>query len=577
MISRTRLVFTAGLYFILILFPWTLIANSFPTPGRKADSSLLGIPTRIDPESGNLKATDIIIRGPRRHKMKVSTEEWDIRWFRVSPGSYHLDIGNDDSVIDVLPGIIMVAPVRIVLFSLEGESALRLEPVDEEDRQKAALNLALFYDFPEWQGRDYIGFGSLRPSVKQVQSLFEATITSNPQGAEIFFDDRLVGTSPLTLTLEGGKHKLLFRGEGREDVTRYIRLEGDADILVELPPAVGSVSEQETYKTLIGSFYPVGETDEQINALFVDTLELVLEDDPRFNLVRSEIPWKHTGTLSQPDFSLLEETGADLVVSGTFLKQGNYLVVQANLYDIQAESVKTGTFWTGDVGLSIFDAMDLIAEKFIGEVDRVLPVAGRVLITRTEIVYGALSDQEQGVNRKQMINRRWQEYPDSLSIQAGIGGAKDEDYILSTRTPPIAVAAEWSRDVSSLWQAGAGGIYYIIPERPGLEIEAHSGVRLMFRTLRTDISFGLSGSIQYTPQFSDIWSGENYGSFLSVGLPIDIRFYYYFTDKVDRNPVYFMGNMAFSFLGYRFDLSGREQHGFISISGLIAFGVGIRL
>ncbi len=567
----------SGLFFMIILLPGALNANSFPTPGRQADSSLLGIPTRIDSESGNLKATDIIIRGPRRYKMKVSTEEWDIRWFRVSPGSYHLDIVNNETVIDVPPGIIMVAPVRIVLFSSEGNSALRLEPVDEEDRQKAAFDLALFYDFPEWQGRDYIGFGSIRPSVDQVQTLFEATIKSNPQGAEIFFDDRLVGTTPLTLTLKGGKHKLLFRAEGREDVTRYVRLEGDADILVELPQAVKSGSGQETFKTLIGPFYPVGETDEQINTLFVDTLELVLEDDPRFNLIRSEIPWKHTGSLSQPDFSLLEETGADLVVSGTFLKQGNYLVVQANLYDIQAESVKTGTFWTGDVGLSIFDAMDLIAEKFLEEVDRVLPAAGRVLITRTEIIYGALSSQEQGINRKQMINRRWQEYPDSLSLQAGIGGVKDEDYILSTQTPPIAVAAEWSRDVSSLWQVGAGGIYYIIPERPGPEIEAHSGVRLMFRTLRTDISFGLSGSILYTPQFSSTWSGENYGSFLSVGLPIDIRFYYYFTDKVDRNPVFFTANMAFSFLGYRFDLSGREQHGFISISGLIAFGAGIRL
>ncbi|MCK5248727.1 MAG: PEGA domain-containing protein, partial [Spirochaetaceae bacterium] len=406
---------------------------------------------------------------------------------------------------------------------------------------------------------------------------------SDPPGAEIFLDDQLVGISPLTLTLPGGKYKLLFRSVSREDVTRYVRLEGNAEILVELPPATESVSDRETYHTIIGPFFPGGEADEQINTLFVDTLEIVLEDDPRLTLIRTDIPWERMGNLVMPDYSLLEETGADLVVTGTFLKHGNKLVVQANLYDIQAESVKSGTFWTGEVGLSILDAMDLIAEKFMEEVDRVLPDAGRVLITRSEVVYGALSDEEQGISRKQLINRRWQEYPDSLNIQLGIGGVMQEGLVPMSMTPPISVVFDWSRDLSSFWQAGAGGVVHINLDRsfsgettaPFVDLEAYGGARIMFRTLRTDMSFGLSGTVRFSPQFTNM--GSTYGSFLSVGLPVDFRFNYYFTDTIERNPVYFITNISMSFVGYRFDLSGNKQHGFINMSGLIAFGVGMRL
>ncbi|MCK5737235.1 MAG: PEGA domain-containing protein, partial [Spirochaetaceae bacterium] len=454
MFNRPCPVFATGLFFLLILLPIVISAESFPTPGSKTESSLLGVPTRIDSEAAALGKMKITIDGPRRSlKLTLGTGDWDIRWFRVSPGTYRIDTGVEEAVIEVPPGVIMVSAFRIVLGIAGGEPVIRFEAVDEEDRQKAALKLARYVDFPEWRDREYLGFGSLRPGVEQEQTLFEAVLESNPPGAEIYIDDRLAGTSPLTLNLEVGKHKLLFRADDQEDLTRYVRMNGDVLIQVALSPAADSFSRHETYRTLIGPFYSEGEADEQINTLFVDTLEIALEDDPRLTLIRSDIPWNKLGHLAQRDFSILEETGADLVVTGTFKKEGNQLMVQANLYDIQAESVKTGSFWVGDVGISIFDAMDVIAERFMEEVDRVLPPAGRVLITRSEVVYGALSDKEQGVSRKQIINQRWKMYPDSLNIQTGISVLMG-DSVQPASSAQIPIVLDWSKDITPLFQAG---------------------------------------------------------------------------------------------------------------------------
>ncbi|MCK5735272.1 MAG: hypothetical protein KAH21_02295, partial [Spirochaetaceae bacterium] len=104
-----------------------------------------------------------------------------------------------------------------------------------------------------------------------------------------------------------------------------------------------------------------------------------------------------------------------------------------------------------------------------------------------------------------------------------------------------------------------------------MDLEFYGGIRLMFRSLRTDMSFGLSGALQYTPD----WDGTS--NYLSMYLPIDFRILYYFTDTLDKRPVYFITNISFSFFGYSFDLSGRNQNGRIDLSALISFGVGMRL
>ncbi|MCK5734941.1 MAG: PEGA domain-containing protein, partial [Spirochaetaceae bacterium] len=457
MINRLRFIVLPAFLILQILLPRTLNAESFPSPGHQSTISLLGIPTRISADSADLKVINITIEGPRRLKLPVGTNDWDIRWFRVTPGSYsvYIDEGNIAAVIEVPPETIMVAPIRLVISSDGAARYIFVEPVDEEDRQKAALNLGLYYDFPEWYGRKYLGFGSLRPTVEQERKLFTATLTTNPSEAEVYLDDRLVGSTPLELNLTGSKHKLLFRAEGREDITRYIKLERDADIVIEMPITIEQSAGRETYRTIVGPFFPKGEADEQLANLFADTLQITLEEDERLNVVREEIIWNDELGITSPNYSTIEKSGADLIVSGFFQKEGNELTVLANLYDIQAESSKASFTWSGTIGLSIFDAMDEISASFMEAVDHYLPDAGRILETRTEVLYEDTSQAEYEYFRNSLVRNRWRDSRHSFSLFLGLGGGMEELVVdngtsqfnlIRSQGTPLFLTLDWTYD-----------------------------------------------------------------------------------------------------------------------------------
>ncbi len=595
-----------SVFFILqVLFPRTLDAESFPTPGRHPAISLLGIPTRIAIDSADLKRVIITIDGPRQLKLPVGTGDWDIRWFRVTPGTYslHDDDWAIDNVIDVPPGTIMVAPIRVVIDSDGISRSIYIEPVDEEDRQKAALSLGLYYDFPEWYGREYMGFGSLRPTIEQERTLFTATLTTDPPEAEVYLDDRLVGSTPLELNLTGSKHKLLFRAEGLEDVTRYIKLERDADIAVEMPITVELSTGPETYKTVVGPFFPKGEADDQLANLFADTLQIALEEDERLNVIREKIIWNDGSGITYPDYNTIDESGADLIVSGFFQKEGNKLTVLANLYDVQAESSKVGFNWSGTVGLSIFDAMDEITVSFMENVDRYLPDAGRVLETRTEVLYEDTSREEYEYFRNSLVRNRWTDNRHSISLFLGIGGGIEKINVDSGTSQTdlfryegysLSLSLEWNYDFNQYLAIGSGvtiipnfdkspdGQYYSETSSPIHDVGYYIGPRIFFRNLISDLSFGLSVQVSWAPEYTQYWDdggpqSGTVGSFLFLSMPLDIGFRFYFTERSDTVPFFMNGRFSVNALSYRFDLSGRSANGFTIFSGLIQLGFGVRL
>jgi hypothetical protein len=58
-------------------------------------------------------------------------------------------------------------------------------------------------------------------------------ITSDPNGAEIFLDDRFVGTSPATLRIAEGMHTLLLKSAHHPDWSRSITILKDSAVTVK--------------------------------------------------------------------------------------------------------------------------------------------------------------------------------------------------------------------------------------------------------------------------------------------------------------------------------------------------------
>jgi TolB-like protein len=457
-------------------------------------------------------------------------------------------------------------------------------------------------DYPVWSGRDLIGFGTLRPELDSETLRFKVAVTADPEGAEVYVNDILAGSSPIEFELTGGKHRILVRAEGFEDAVYFVRLEGDAEIEAALEPAADEepVSIREQYGTLVAPFVSVGDTNDQLARLFADTLLLTLEEDDRLDVVPSTVPWERRDALIHPNFLTLEESGADLVVSGLFYDDDDGLTIQANLYDVQAETIRAAVTWQGIAGLDIFDAMDEIALEFAAEVDRVLPEAGRTLVTRTETVYEGADRGESLLSRKKIINRRWSDYPNVLTVQSGFGGFF-ESYELEDGGffndagkfdgPYLPLLLKWDRTLNSRFAVGGGinittGMY-----RPENDSDAtewllmgglHAGPRAVFQSLRSDIIMSIDMEVQYSPEVDYTWDdggtrSDSVGPFVYIVTPVRIGFRYYFSERIDKMPVFINGGLSITPFGYRFDLAGRGDEGFVDNIFAFELGAGVRL
>ena len=68
----------------------------------------------------------------------------------------------------------------------------------------------------------------------QISSGLGATdITSEPDGAEIFLDDKFIGTTPATLRLTEGTHTLILKSRHRVDWQRSITVLKDSTVTVK--------------------------------------------------------------------------------------------------------------------------------------------------------------------------------------------------------------------------------------------------------------------------------------------------------------------------------------------------------
>ena len=554
----------------------------------------------------SLKGKELIrLEGPEGINLRLDNSDWGVLWFKVKPGQYAIVPDDNIRIPADIPISIQIPPDSVVLapFLLERSSAgVEIRRLNEEIRQRAGRELTLNLNHPQWLDRNLVGFGTLRPALDPETLQFKVCIDTDPEGAEIYVDDILAGTAPLEFSLPGGKHRFLIRNEGYEDAVYYVRLEGDAKIDAVLIPMEASAMENRTeqYTTLVAPFVSLGDENRQLAGLFADTLLLTLEEDSRLDVRYSEFPWTQRDILIQPDFLSLEEVGADLLVSGFFTEQDGILSIQANLYDVQAETIRAAVTWYGSAGFDIFDAMDEIAAEFAAEVDRVLPAAGRTLITRQETVYSGVNRSESLLARKKIIRKRWRTRPDTFMLKTSFTGSL-EGYILddngSTRDvstsdgPSLEFSLAWDRDIAARFAVGAGiavtsrSIRYNLDydnAEPSWMASAYAGPRLVFRSLRADILAGVDLLLRYTPQATYHWSDgmdrqADLGSFLSVELPVSVGFRYYFNKRIDTVPVFLSGGLGISVLGYRFDLGETGFAGMTEPTISLTLGVGVRL
>jgi hypothetical protein len=554
------------------------------------------------------KGVRIQVDGPTPSKHYIGMSEWDVIIARCKPGSYsvhplggaNLDSSEIVSELILPEETVRLAPFRLrVTMNDDGGIRIVSEMNDEEDRQRAGRVLASFVTFPNWASSQLEGFGGIRPALNSSELLYKVVIGSQPENAEIYMDGLLIGRSPLAVYLSPGKKQLQFRLSGRDDVIRYIEPESDEILEVELPSArEDSRDAGNVFILKTAPFYSMGNPDPQLSTLFSESIMFVLEDDLRLEVSTSDIPWVSRGAVMLPDFSNHEASGIDLVASGIFLRDGKELTIQANLYDVRNETIKAGIRWSGPVGLDLFEAVDEISEAFVTEVDKVLPEAGKTLITRQETVYTGTGTDEMLLSRKKVVQAR-RSWNHLLSLSIGTLGL-DEGLVLddgiSTAelysrfyNPPLILGIEW--DWLSAEYLGVMAGFAVItgvkdplyhPNERTTDYSLYGAARLNLGGYRSDLFYGLGIGMTYSPSGTytadyPVQTTDEIGPFLNLALRMDLGLRQFVHKRAEARPVFWNLKIHMSLYEYRFDLTGGGNQGRVPMNFGISIGTGVGL
>jgi hypothetical protein len=128
MTVRVQSILLPASFFLFSLLLQNLSAESFPPPSGDEKVSLLGIVTAMDTWSFATSGIPFPLEGPESHELLVEKKEWNIRWFRVQPGTYSLESSSEsvvfnpggiEGVVNVLPGTVVLAAFRVSVFISE--------------------------------------------------------------------------------------------------------------------------------------------------------------------------------------------------------------------------------------------------------------------------------------------------------------------------------------------------------------------------------------------------------------------------------------------------------------------------
>ncbi len=606
-----RSFFIVSTFIFLVAFP--VAGSQLPKPKNKASSLLMIVVARDSEVPGN-RGVRIVVEGDQRNVKRIGGEDWDLLILRVRPGEYSVhpagnttfNYSGTDNLLQVHPDTVLLAPFKLRLTEDDsvrgsGTPTLILEPDNEEDRQRAGRFLASYVRFPDWAVKDLKGFGLIRPALISAETLHQLSITSEPAGAEAYVDGLLMGKTPLNISLTPGKKQIQFKMSGREDVIRYIN-PGESDLISGELTLLDEGADEDintTFTLVVSPFLSMRETDPQLSLLFSESIMFVLEEDNRLSVGLMEIPWISRGALMLPDFSVLEDAGTDLVASGLFRRDENGLTIQANLYDVRNETIKAGTRWSGSVGLDIFDAVDEISAAFEKEVDRVLPDAGKTLITRQETIYSGSSNDERLLAQRRVIQSR-QSWRHLLSIDIGTPFIDEEitlDNGISTSTfsgrfgdSSFTTGMEWEWLGTGHYlgtMAGFRIINAVKYSEPATEDRftdymLYGAARLNLSSSRSDLFFGIGSGLSFSPKESYTVSipsviTDEIGPFLDLSARMDLGFRGYMNQRAAARPVFWSLKMYLSLYEYRFDLAGDGNNGRVPVNFGICIGMGMGL
>jgi len=572
-----------GVFIALLLTAGLFLLGGCATLPRpdSVDDALLIVSYRVpNADVAEMVRSDVIqFDGPSAFTLELDGEtEAGYSLESVQPGTYRAVsreiVWADGSTQRVEFGVqarVAVLSSSVVLFPLafnvagtpEELKAHGVTPVSPEDQRLAATGLSDRVRMSEWAGRTVKGFGPYSPFVDYSGSQFDVGVESTPAGATVSVDGQVWGTTPLTVSLELGKHYVTLEREGYQQYSAFIEVAGAGSESFELQPASpAGDANAEGLAVLLQPFHNLGTgDDEYLQGVFQDTLSLTLERTGLQVLTPPSDTVSSTGV----DYHTAQEFGAQTVVAGDYLTSQDSILIHAALYDVQTGLVKASTVFEGKGGIGVFDSIDQMTSQFSTSVEKALPEVGQAVVEERVVTPEAMTFVRR-VSEQEVIRRRTEHgNPVYLSFQFGTVSDRVEDPATgetSSRNdsgPSLGVILGWEHPLAPplVLVTQLRPFYTSAGQEAGAsyEIPLDVGLRYNFYGYRSDIYFGLQASTHFASQFTATFQSGSvgFGPFWLFGLNAETGIKVYTYKRFSQRPTFLNFGLIIGMGGYRVD------------------------
>lgn len=601
---RISVLLAVSVIFVLLF----TACDSIPAPSEESESLIVIARTSGEEVSDRQRDIDtkkitillytdslLTFSGPVEFSLPPGSTGWSCAMKKLPPGEYsiHLDRAT-------LPGDLqrIVIPEQSVIlfpyFFVTHNNQLFVCRVGSEEQKDAIQSLSRYVGLEEWFGHEWTGFGSYQPELILTGKKYMVTIESDPGEADIYIDNIHKGKTSLILELAEGKYFIKLVKPDFESFRKMVTVNKETVIkadLIQITETASPPDNRERFSMMVIPFANLGDkADDLYSDVLKKAFELNFSLSSSLDVIEPDPGLLSASFIEDMDFSLANQYGAELILTGRYYVKDKRLFTHVCLYDVKSERIKLAEIYESSAGLTIFNAIDEMSATFLDAVTLVLPDAGEAIVEEERIPGEKILEYEKELFRKKIISKRL-EKKNIITVTGGLGGTWDTITIggqersrLFDRGLPLSLRLKYEYLFSTDFSLGLS----FVPVFGGLRLDENNvknvvdlgfflGPNFLLNTVMADIYVSPLLGFTFSPAIDAHIDGisETIGPFFLLGINIESGLRFYPTMKITDLPLFLTTGFSMDIIQYRF--GGGYEPEPVNIQFLIHAGMGIGL
>ncbi|MDA3852451.1 MAG: PEGA domain-containing protein [Spirochaetaceae bacterium] len=449
----------------------------------------------------------VVRRTNYNHSLIFSSRSYVLRpgeckvMFDVIPPGASVELKGVTQQIEAITG--GIEPDTIVLvdkkFVFTENFQWEIEDLPIQDKQLASETLLDTFGFQEWGGRERINFYPYVPRRFQMNLIPYRVDPQIP--LDLYVDGILWGETPLDVQLAPGRHHLQFSKDDLELYTTFIDLQEKGEFNRDLSSYERALIGDKIWTLVLGDFENAG--DPLWDYLAPQLSEIIgeaLGHSPRIQIEYTQ------GNSRQ----IALDRGAEMLLQGLYTEDSENLMLHVTLVDLLNDQSLRSDFYTMELGLDIFDAMERAASQIAQSVQLELPALEQQYYPPPDHYSEELALVEKAMALEQR-SRLYGEHPHSLNFALGIPGTIFSSQETGSASSILATEFAYDRILLTYLRLGASYSLHVFPdlERGISQAVNMEVIQLSPQSDKREPFLGLGLQLQEFPLYGELISVDN--------------------------------------------------------------------